>query len=329
MEKKEFLSKHEITEAQFSGKEKVDASWDFGNQASIPEGFNPNLTGSLILGHVKKLPKGFSPTVNRELDLRALELIPEGFNPKLGKDTDLHLGNLKELPEGFRLEIPGNLYLYKAKLPEGFNLKVGGDLRLDYQKSIPKGFNPKVGRNLDLSGLESIPEGFNPEVKGDLLLNSIKTLPEWFNPKVGGVIWLKKGKYKKQLKATVDKTGQVKEPSTDKEVAKKLDFVYYPGFKKAYVAAKTKDEYNIAILNAIIKEENETPERDYYVETVKKGESELEDLLIDQGWDEERIESYIEEIRNYVKAVWNLPHKKENGGSIEGSKEFNYEIGGL
>jgi hypothetical protein len=147
MTKKEFLKKYNLTEDQFSGKEKVGGGLDLESLTSIPEGFNPTVGGYLDLRSLTSIPEGFNPTVGGDLDLRSLTSIPEGFNPTVG----------------------GYLYLESlTSIPEGFNPTVGGDLDLESLTSIPEGFNPTVGGGLDLRSLTSIPEGFNPTVGGYL-----------------------------------------------------------------------------------------------------------------------------------------------------------------
>ena len=81
---KEFCKKHNLTEAQATGKEKLCGSLYLNSLTSIPEGFNPTVGGSLDLSSLTSIPEGFNPTVGGWLDLRSLTSIPEGFNPTVG-----------------------------------------------------------------------------------------------------------------------------------------------------------------------------------------------------------------------------------------------------
>jgi hypothetical protein len=169
---KDFCKKHNITENQFKGIDKIEGYLDLRNLTSIPEGFNPTVGGSLDLRSLTSIPEGFNPTVEGSLYLSSLTSIPEGFNPTVGGDLDL-----RKL----------------TSIPEGFNPTVGGSLDLECLTSIPEGFNPTVGGYLYLYSLTSIPEGFNPTVGGWLDLSSLTSIPEGFNPTVGGTLYLPKG----------------------------------------------------------------------------------------------------------------------------------------
>jgi hypothetical protein len=92
MTKSEFIKKYDLTEGQFNGTEKIGGSL-VSRHNSIPEGFNPNLGGSLWLGSLKSIPEGFNPNVGGSLWLSSLKSIPEGFNPTVG--GSLYLESLK------------------------------------------------------------------------------------------------------------------------------------------------------------------------------------------------------------------------------------------
>ena len=89
MKKETFLSRHDLTEKQFSGKEKIKGSLDLSSLTAIPEGFNPTVGGDLDLSSLTDLPEGFNPTVGGDLDLSSLTSIPENFNPTVGGDLYL------------------------------------------------------------------------------------------------------------------------------------------------------------------------------------------------------------------------------------------------
>ena len=63
------------------------------------------------------------------------------------------------------------------------SVKINSDLNLGRVRSLPEGFSPDVSGNLDLSCLVTMPKGFNPKVGGDLLLSSLKSIPEEFDLK--------------------------------------------------------------------------------------------------------------------------------------------------
>ena len=105
---KSFCEKHNITEAQFFGKENIEGYLYLRSVTSIPEGFNPTVGGSLDLGSVTSIPEGFNPTVGGYLDLRSVTSIPEGFNPTVGGDLDLR--SVTSIPEGLNPTVGGDLY---------------------------------------------------------------------------------------------------------------------------------------------------------------------------------------------------------------------------
>jgi hypothetical protein len=69
MNKKDFLTRYNLTEDHFSGKEKIGGDLDLGSLTSIPEGFNPTVGGDLDLGSLTSIPEGFNPTVGGYLYL--------------------------------------------------------------------------------------------------------------------------------------------------------------------------------------------------------------------------------------------------------------------
>ena len=79
-----FCKKCNITEKQFSGKEKISGNLYLGWLTSVPEGFNPTVGENLYLGGLTSVPKGFNPTVGWSLYLDGLTSVPEGFNPTVG-----------------------------------------------------------------------------------------------------------------------------------------------------------------------------------------------------------------------------------------------------
>jgi len=105
----DFCKKHNLTEGQFNGTEKIGGDLYLRGLTSIPEGFNPTVGGDLYLSGLTSIPEGFNPTVGGYLYLRGLTSIPEGFNPTVG--GDLYLSGLTSIPEGFNPTVGGYLYL--------------------------------------------------------------------------------------------------------------------------------------------------------------------------------------------------------------------------
>jgi hypothetical protein len=184
----EFCKRHNLTEDQFYGREKVGGYLYLGSVTSLPDGFNPTVGGGLDLRSVTSLPDGFNPTVGGYLDLGSVTSLPDGFNPTVGGGLDL-----------------GSV----TSLPDGFNPTVGGGLDLGSVTSLPDGFNPTVGGGLYLGSMTSLPDGFNPTVGGDLYLRSVTSLPEGFNPTVGGYLDLPSDLRKK---VAVKKPGKIITP---------------------------------------------------------------------------------------------------------------------
>jgi len=177
---KKFCKKHDLTENQFYGIDKIEGDLDLSSLTSIPEGFNPIVGGWLDLSSLTSIPVGFNPTVGDCLVLSGLTSIPVGFNPTVGGWLDL--SSLTLIPEGFNPIVGGWLVLRSlTSIPDGFNPTVGGWLVLCNLTSIPVGFNPTVGGDLFLSNLTSIPVGFNPTVGGDLFLSNLTSIPVGFN----------------------------------------------------------------------------------------------------------------------------------------------------
>jgi hypothetical protein len=282
---KKFCKKHNITENQFKGIDKIEGSLDLRSLTSIPEGFNPTVGGSLFLNNLTSIPEGFNPTVGYSLDLHSLTSIPEGFNPTVGYSLDLH--SLTSIPEGFNPTVEGHLDLFSlTSIPEGFNPTVWGHLDLYSLTTIPEGFNPTVGGGLYLSSLTSIPEGFNPTVRGGLDLRSLTTIPEGFNPTVGCWVYLPEGltcnytklpsnykfSWQDEKYISVDGifTEVVKQKGNVYHVKKlnndKIFYLITDGEKWSHgdtlkeakedlvykVTNKTKDDYNLLTLNSVL-----------------------------------------------------------------------------
>ena len=188
----EFCRGYNLTLDQFYGREVFFGDLHLTNQLSLPEGFNPKVSGSLYAMNTAFIPRGFNPTVRKNLYLNTLTSIPEGFNPTVG--WNLLLERLTSIPDGFNPTVAGNLSLRGlTSIPEGFNPTVGGTLFLDNLTSIPEGFNPTVGGGLFLDRLTSIPEGFSPTVGKNLHLNGLTRIPEGFCPTVGRVLSMRSG----------------------------------------------------------------------------------------------------------------------------------------
>jgi hypothetical protein len=169
---KEFCKKHNITENQFKGIDKIKGNLYLRSLTSIPDTFNPTVGGWLDLGSLTSIPDTFNPTVGGDLYLGSLTFIPDTFNPTVGGYLDLRS---------------------LTSIPDTFNPTVGYSLYLGSLTFIPDTFNPTVGGSLYLRSLKSIPDTFNPTVGGSLYLGSLTSIPDTFNPTVGGDLWLSKG----------------------------------------------------------------------------------------------------------------------------------------
>ena len=60
---KDFCKEHNLTEAQFYGKEQYMGWLDLRGLTQIPDGFNPTVGDSLYLDSLTQIPDGFNPTV--------------------------------------------------------------------------------------------------------------------------------------------------------------------------------------------------------------------------------------------------------------------------
>ena len=100
---------YNLTDDQFSGKERIDCTLYLDSLTSIPKGFNPVVGGDFYLDSLTSIPKGFNPEVRGDLYLGSLTSIPKGFNPKVG--GSLILNSLTSLPEGFNPLIKGDIYI--------------------------------------------------------------------------------------------------------------------------------------------------------------------------------------------------------------------------
>ena len=124
--------------------------------------------------------------ISSDLDLGTIDTIPEGFNPTVR--GDLRLGKSTNIPKNFTPKIDGSLYLECVEeISEGFSpfvkrhMVFGSDL-----KKIPDNFNISVGGGLGFSGhYKTIPKGFSPVSGADLHI-SADYISEDFNPVVGG-----------------------------------------------------------------------------------------------------------------------------------------------
>jgi hypothetical protein len=107
------IGNYELTDDQFTGKEKIDGYLDLSRLTSIPEGFNPTVGGSLDLSRLTSIPEGFNPTVGGYLYLSRLTSIPEGFNPTVGGYLDLSRLTSKytKLPENSILTWQGGKFI--------------------------------------------------------------------------------------------------------------------------------------------------------------------------------------------------------------------------
>src|ERR1700693_1249885 len=110
----QFCKLYNITEAQFSGKEKINGYLDLPSVTSLPGGFNPTVGGDLDLPSVTSLPGGFNPTVGGSLYLPSVTSLPEALNPPVGGSLDLGSNiNYKHTPKQVPIKpiIWGNKYI--------------------------------------------------------------------------------------------------------------------------------------------------------------------------------------------------------------------------
>jgi hypothetical protein len=111
---KNFCNQFKITEDQFYGKEVIDSELNLclypnGTKVrTVPEGFNPIVTGELDMEYVTTIPEGFNPIVGGYLDLRSVKTIPAGFNPTVG--GILYLRSVTTIPSGFNPFVRGRIY---------------------------------------------------------------------------------------------------------------------------------------------------------------------------------------------------------------------------
>ena len=99
MTKKEFCEKYNLTEDQFSGKEKV-GYLDLSSLTTLPEGCSLTAGGDLDLSSLTTLPEGCSLTAGGRLDLSSLTTLPEGCSLTAGGYLDL--SSLTKSPKGFK-----------------------------------------------------------------------------------------------------------------------------------------------------------------------------------------------------------------------------------
>ena len=99
MTKEQFIKYCNITDDQFSGREKIEGNLNLVDLTSIPEGFNPKVGDGLYLNRLTSIPEGFNPVVGGILNLNSLTSISEGFSPVVG--GKLLLGSLTEIPENW------------------------------------------------------------------------------------------------------------------------------------------------------------------------------------------------------------------------------------
>jgi len=79
---------------------------------SIPDNFNPIVTGHLDLNGLSSVPQGFSPQVGGSLYLSGLHSVPEGFKPTVGKSLFLH--GMSSVPDECGEKVTG---LVRLKIP--------------------------------------------------------------------------------------------------------------------------------------------------------------------------------------------------------------------
>lgn len=156
--KKIFMEDLGIVESQFSGKTKIEKDL-YINTKFIPDGFNPNVVGSISIKHDVDLPKGFSPIVSGALQMKEVTKIPENFKPVIGQY--LNAMSVKSVGEGFAPQVGTRLFLNSLKeLPRGFAPSVGDDM-LIYSLYSQSGI-------FDLSGVKEITIKSSKENMGKL-----------------------------------------------------------------------------------------------------------------------------------------------------------------
>lgn len=125
-----FCNLARITPAQFRGEVPIDGTLRIKGDVTIPSGFTPLITGSLIPEKVSSVGDDFAPVVEGVLYLNRAITVGKGFAPVVG----------------INLEMPR-----VTTIGDNFTPVVGGDLDLRRAVSIGKGFSPTVGGSLYLN----------------------------------------------------------------------------------------------------------------------------------------------------------------------------------
>ena len=161
MKKEEFKTRYNISEDQFTGKEKIIGYLYLGSVTSLPDGFNPTVGGYLDLGSVTSLPDGFNPTVGGDLYLRS------GLNYKHVRKNvvipPITWGNKYIKADGIFTEIThqkGNVYkVKKIQQQKEFYLVTDGNNKWahgDNLKEARENLLYKIG-NRDTSKFKGLP----------------------------------------------------------------------------------------------------------------------------------------------------------------------------
>ena len=174
-EVKEFCTKHNITEKEFYGKQRIHGSLNLSTVTKLPDGFKL-YTDFLNLSGITVLPDDFRVTTLYELDLKSLIKLPKNFKP-ICNGGGLYLNSLIELPNNFNLEVCGVLTLNSlTKIPENANLTVTGDLNLDSVTEISDNVNINVDGLLYMPRLTKISEHANIKA-GSIFMAAVNNVP--------------------------------------------------------------------------------------------------------------------------------------------------------
>lgn len=148
IEIQKFCEEIGITFKQFIGEEVINRSNLFlPYLTELPIGFNPKISGNLVLNDIIKIIYDFKPIVYGNLYLADFKEITNIFNPVVG--GSLFLPNLKKISNIFNPIINGSIYLNKLKeIPKDLKLVVGNDLWLSDLIELPDYFKHIFGGNL-------------------------------------------------------------------------------------------------------------------------------------------------------------------------------------
>lgn len=190
------VDRYRFTEAEYLGLEKIEGDFRFERITAIPEGFNPNVIGSLYFSRVTDIPFDFTP-VCQYLEMPALTHVPAHFKPAVKllilnnvrvvdpefqpRCEHLYMGSITKLPDNFSIKLRGNLCLSGLiETPLNFKAVVGGDLHLYGVSKMNSGFDIQVDGKLIFKSLTKAPGGGTFRVKGNIDFYNLKGVSEEF-----------------------------------------------------------------------------------------------------------------------------------------------------